>query len=115
VFGADGPPANMPAHTGWGLGSFGVRERERGAAEAAYEMEGIEGLIRRERSRAEDAEGEGDVPEEEMPERTERREGEPQHLQPAANQTPEEASASLWWWGPLRRWRHQDTTEYSER
>lgn len=116
VFGDDRPPADVPAHTGWGLGSFGVRERERGAAEAAYEMEGVEGLIHHhERSRARDADGEGEVPEEEMPERTQRREGEPQHLRPEVDQTPEETSASLWWWGPLRRWRHQDTTEYSER
>ena len=115
TFGTDGPPADVPAHTEWGLGSFGVREREREAAGAAYEMEGVEQLVHHEQSRAGGTEGEGEVLEEEKAERTTRREGEPQHRQPGANQTPEETRSSLWWWGPLRRWRHQDTTEYSER
>ncbi|KAH9002794.1 hypothetical protein EDB86DRAFT_2898099 [Lactarius hatsudake] len=112
VFGVDGPPADVPANAGWGLGSFGVREREREAAGTAYEMEGAERLIRHTQSR----ETEGVVAEEEeRTERTTRREREPQHRQPGANQTPEETNSSLWWWGPLRRWRHQDTTEYAER
>ena len=115
VFGVDGPPADMPAHAGWGLGSFGVREREREAAEAGYEMDGVERLIHHDVSRAGGTEGEGVVAEEEKAERERRREEEPRHRQPGANQTPEETNASLWWWGPLRRWRHQDTTEYSER
>jgi hypothetical protein len=112
TFGTDNPPADVPAHTGWGLGSFGVREREREAAGAAYEMEGVERLMHHEQSRAGETEGEGDVVEEEKAEGTTRREGEPQHRQPGANQTPEETRSSLWWWGPLRWWRHQDTTEY---
>ncbi len=118
VFGVDGPPADVPANAGWGLGSFGVREREREAAGAAYEMEGAERLIRHGQRRAGGTEGEGEVAveeEEENTERSKRREGEPWHRRPGANQTPEETGSSLWWWGPLRRWRHQDTTEYPER
>lgn len=118
VFGADGPPGDMPPNAGWGLGSFGIREREREAAGAAYEMDGVEQLVNHDQHTAQvpEAEGEGAV-EDEDEDNTEtgRREGEPQHRQPGANQTPEETGSSLWWWGPLRRWRHQDTTEYPER
>jgi len=116
VFGADGPPADLPVNSGWGLGSFGVREREREAAGASYEMEGVERLVNQEQRTAEvlETEREG-AGEEEIAETAKKREGEPQHRQPGANQTPEETRSSLWWWGPLRQWRHQDTTEYPER
>jgi hypothetical protein len=117
VFGADGSSADEPVNAGWGLGSFGVREREREAAGAAYEMEGVERLVTHEQDTAEVQEAEGDdgAVEEENAETAQKREGELQHRQPGANQTPEETRSSMWWWGPLRQWRHQDTTEYPER
>ena len=112
VFGTDGPPADIPANAGWGLGSFAVWERERAAAGAAYEMDGVERLVNHAQCAAQVPEAEV---EEDNTETTTRREGEIQHRQPGANQTPEETRSSLWWWGPLRRWRHQDTTVYPER
>ena len=115
VFGDDGSPAGVPANTGWGLGSFGVRERGREAAGAAYEMEGVERLVNHEQSTTGVPEAEGEeVVEDDNTEATRRREGGLQHRQPGANQTPEGTRSSLWWWGPLSRWRHQDTTEYPE-
>jgi len=127
TFNANDPPANVPATSGWSLGSFGVRERE--AREAAFEMEGIERLVRRSRAGAAaagmaEAEGEEveDEPDEEEREtgqgaRPRRREPEHPHRQSGTSQTPAETQlpSSPWWWGPLRRWRLQDTTEYSER
>ena len=116
VFGANGSSADEPVNAGWGLGSFGVREREREAAGAAYEMEGVERLVTNEQDTAGVLEGEGDgAVEEEDAETAQKREDELQHRQPGANQTPEETRSSMWWWGPLRQWRHQDTTEYPER
>jgi len=120
VFGVDGSPADVPATTGWALGSFGVRERQ--AAEAAFEMEGIERLV--DPSRSPGGAGEADMEEQEPGEgearrdaRLRGREGEHPQRPPEANQTSAEtsSSSSVWWWGPLRRWRLQDTTEYSER
>lgn len=125
AFGVDGPPANVPAQSGWALGSFGVRERV--ASEAAFEMEGVERLVPRGRNGAElvvaeeeeEEEGEGERGEREAGQdaRSRRREREHPHRAPETIQTPPQAhsSSSLWWWGPLSRWRLQDTTEYSER
>ena len=125
-FGADGLAAHVPGTSGWNLGSFGVRERE--AREAAFEMEGVERLVRRSRGSAATAagmtepqpqpetegEGEGDW-ESDQGART-RREIEHSHRQAETGQSAVEThSPSPWWWGPLRRWRLQDTTEYSER
>ena len=125
-FGIDGSAADVPATSGWNLGSFGVRERE--AREAAFEMEGVEGLVRRSRGGTAAAAGMSEPEPEPEPEggeegewefaqaRTRRQEMEPSHRQAATGQTPVEThSSSPWWWGPLRRWRLQDTTEYSER
>jgi len=121
MFGVDGSPANVPAASGWGLGSFGIRERE--AAQAAFEMETVGRLVRQSQSgevgdpEAEDEgkdEGEGEA---ERDARPRRQEVERPHRQSGTKQTPAEtsSSSSLWWWAPLRRWRLQDTTEYSER
>ena len=120
MFGVEGSPADVPATSGWAFGSFGVRERQ--AAEAAIEMEGIEGLV--DPSRTTLGVGEVDMEEEEPGEGEARRDARPrgrerEHPQRhrEANQTSSESnpSSSLWWWGPLRRWRLQDTTEYPER
>jgi hypothetical protein len=122
-FGVDGSAAHVPATSGWNLGSFGVRERE--AREAAFEMDGVERLVHRSHGGAAAAAGMTE-PEPEGGEegewesgqgaRTRRREMEPSHRQAGTSQTPVEThSSSPWWWGPLGRWRLQDTTEYSER
>ncbi|KAF8500778.1 hypothetical protein F5888DRAFT_1302028 [Russula emetica] len=119
-FGVDGLVAHVPATSGWNLGSFGVRERE--AREAAFEMEGVERLVRRSRGGATAVAGMTEPEGEEEGEwksdqgaRARRCEIE-SHRQAGTGQTPVEThSSSPWWWGPLRRWRLQDTTEYSER
>ncbi len=121
AFGVDGPAVHVPAQSGWNLGSFGVRERE--AREAAYEMEGVERLVRRSRGgtaaaeRITEPEPEGEEEEWDAGRgsRPRRREIVHPHLQAGTGQTPADAHSSPWWWGPLRRWRLQDTTEYSER
>ncbi|KAI0753156.1 hypothetical protein C8Q80DRAFT_496691 [Daedaleopsis nitida] len=104
---------------GWGLGSFGIRreqrrrqeeaQMERAAQEGAYEMDEFESDndedLRKEqgRSRGGDVEGSaGEV-------RARRRVVQP------PNRTLREEShrpSSVWWWGPLQRWRLQDSTEY---
>ena len=124
VFNTDAPPADVPATSGWSLGSFGVRERE--AREAAFEMEGIERLVRRSRAgtavatgmaEAELEEGDGEDEREAGPgARPRGREMEQSHRRTRASQSPAEThlSSSPWWWGPLRHWRLQDTTEYPE-
>lgn len=122
-FGVDGPAAHVPATSGWNLGTFGVRERE--AREVAFEMEGVERLVHRSRGGAAAAEMTEPEPEPEGEEgewesgqgaRTRRREMKHSQRQAGTGQTPVKThSSSPWWWGPLRGWRLQDTTEYSER
>lgn len=85
-----------PGVVGWGLGSFGLRERERRAMTQPDEGD-REDLVQHSA-------------------------GEDDQL-PASSQTvvetnsdlrqpPRERPASVWWWGPLRRWRLQDSTAY---
>ena len=57
VFSVDGSPMDIPATSGWALGSFGLQKRE--AVEAAIEMEGAGWLMSSNHSRA--AENEADV------------------------------------------------------
>jgi len=117
-FGVNGSAAHVPAQAGWNLGSFGVRERE--AREAAYEMEGVERLVRRSRGgiaaptemTEPEPEGEGEGEWEAGRGSRPRREMEHPHRQAGTGHTH---SSSPWWWGPLRQWRLQDTTEYPER
>ena len=120
AFGVDGSAAHVPATSGWNLGSFGVRARE--AREVAFEMEGADQLVHRSRGGAAAAglaEPEGEEEgewewESRQGARTRRGEAEHSHRQAETSQIPVEThSSSPWWWGPLRRWRLQDTTEYS--
>ena len=120
AFGVDSSPADVPAKSGWVLGSFGVRERQ--AAEATFEMEGIERLV--DPSQSAVGTGEPGMEEQEPGEDEARQDARPRgrerehpQRQPEANQISAEtnSSSSMWWWGPLKRWRLQDTTEYSER
>ncbi|KAI9508413.1 hypothetical protein F5148DRAFT_1355687 [Russula earlei] len=120
VFGVDGSVTNVPATSGWALGSFGIRERE--AAEAAFEMEGTGQLVYRSRGGAREVAVEAGMKqdgerEDEPYARPKTYETGYPHGQPQTKQTAAEtySSSSLWWWGPLRRWRLQDATEYSER
>lgn len=121
VFDVNSSPADVPVTSGWGLGSFAVRERE--AAEAAYEMESVEGLVRLGQNGAgaqREVEAEEDEEREALSEhgaRPRRQEREYPPRQPGPDRTPAETtySSSLWWLGPLRRWRLQDATEYSGR
>ena len=88
-------PDRTPVVHGWGLGSFGLRQRER--QQEGFEMDGFEGLVRRRHG------------EHEEPEPEEAREG----GVPVTPAKPvREARTSMWWWGPLRRWRLQDSTVY---
>ena len=113
AFGVDDSPADAPATLGWNLGSFAVRERE--AREATFEMEGVERLVHRTPPTAGMAEAEAGAEAEEEVEweaaRPRRREME----HPRRQSRSPVASSSAWWWGPLRQWRLQDTTDYSER
>ncbi|KAG8221228.1 hypothetical protein J3R82DRAFT_1390 [Butyriboletus roseoflavus] len=92
---------------GWGLGSYGLREAQR---ERREEMEMGE-RIPREEDEEEWKEEEwkavsvvqGAVPDGLRHRGTETR---------AIRQTEESAGSSLWWWGPLRRWRLKDSTTY---
>ncbi|KAI0301091.1 hypothetical protein B0F90DRAFT_1628704 [Multifurca ochricompacta] len=107
VFGVEGSPADVPATSGWGLGSFGMRERE--VAQAEFEMEGVERLEEEEEKVVVEAEAE-------RRSRTKRRGKVHQRRQSETDQTlVDTRSSSMWWWGPLRRWRLQDTTEYADR
>lgn len=121
-YGVDGSVAHVPATSGWNLGSFGVRERE--AKEAAFEMDGVEQLVHRNHGGAaaaaamtepEPEEGEEGDWESGQGARTRGREMGHSDRQAGISQAPVETHSSPWWWGPLRRWRLQDTTEYSER
>jgi hypothetical protein len=127
VFGYDGTsPTEVSSPTsGWALGSFGVREREGGGTSstaqegAAFEMEeGTRWLARREREVEVEVEedddagnGDGEVT---TTMRTRRRRMERPHRPSEPPEEPPSSPSSMWWWGPLRRWRLQDTTEYSE-
>ncbi|KAG9312180.1 hypothetical protein JVU11DRAFT_7475 [Chiua virens] len=104
---------------GWGLGSYGMREAERERREEMLEME----MMTSDRTPVgEDDEEWKDV--DDQPDasgretevhsgeaRLRRRAVDP--TSPPAQQTDEPvAGSSLWWWGPLRRWRLQDSTTY---
>ena len=91
---------------GWGLGSFGMREMERERREELPKEMEVEV------PRGEDEEEWKDEPaaEESVPESQLRYRGaEPWRASPPAE---ESAGSSLWWWGPLRRWRLKDSTTY---
>jgi hypothetical protein len=70
---------------GWSLGAYGVREAERRGADGA---DAVEGLLR-----------DGDA---------EKNAG---GSQQRPTQQQHEAKG-MWWWGPLRKWRLQDSTGY---
>jgi len=79
---------------GWGLGSFGIRERERQEALDVEQEDGGD-LLERESSLAA-----SNQPQFRTNDRT------------VPSVPPSSQRWSLWWWGPLRRWRLQDSTAY---
>ncbi|KAF8548385.1 hypothetical protein OG21DRAFT_1516353 [Imleria badia] len=86
---------------GWGLGSFGIREVER---ERREELE-METRIPQEDEAEEWKDVQDVVPEGQLRYRG----ADPSLLE---QQTKASAGSSLWWWGPLRRWRLKDSTTY---
>jgi len=92
---------------GWGLGSYGLRgvERERREVQVVDEED-----------QARISLDEIESPESPPRDQSFRRRGyqpEPQPPQQAPpDPEPELGWTSLWWWGPLRRWRLQDSTVY---
>lgn len=88
---------------GWGLGSFGLREAQR---ELQEEMQ-IEERIPREEDEEEwkDVRTVPDL----VPEGLRHRGAAETRV---AQETEESAGSSMWWWGPLRRWRLKDSTTY---
>lgn len=84
---------------GWGLGSYGLREAQR---ERREEIEVEEQMAR------EEVEEEWKVVQDVAPDGLRHRGAETHAVQ----QTEESAGSSLWWWGPLRRWRLKDSTTY---
>ncbi|KAH7909509.1 hypothetical protein BJ138DRAFT_1155063 [Hygrophoropsis aurantiaca] len=117
------------AVVGWGLGSYRLREqeRERRAGMVVGRSETEESKLEGEDSNDEDEitlrNEPGTIPSQRHPQR--RRSRSQTRLRHRAVQEPpetvihppgpdqaEEGWASVWWWGPLRRWRLQDTTAY---
>lgn len=86
--GAHELPDREPGVHGWGLGSFGVREL---AAGEMITVEDREISTQQDRS---DSEDDGEARQEPKPE------------------GGRGVRSSMWWWGPLRRWRLQDSTVY---
>ncbi|KAF9075659.1 hypothetical protein BDP27DRAFT_1380757 [Rhodocollybia butyracea] len=83
--------------SGWGLGSFGWR-----VSRNEYEME----IIRRHRRRNDS--GSGSDEEQGLP----RKNGQTAESRRAPRADEGTRRRSMWWWGPLDKWRLQDTTVY---
>ncbi|KAH8109009.1 hypothetical protein DFH11DRAFT_1630283 [Phellopilus nigrolimitatus] len=97
---------------GWGLGSFGLRERERREAELVGEQD-REVLVQDDAvtTSAEEQQDVRSAPSlisSQHQVQSEIREGRKTRPEPP----PRRETWSLWWWGPLRRWRLQDSTAY---
>lgn len=92
---------------GWGLGSFGLREVQR---ELREEMEMAEQVPREEEEEEEEEEEDQEWKDvqDSVPEGLRHR-----GVDTRATQDAEQSvGSSLWWWGPLRRWRLKDSTTY---
>lgn len=112
----EGSNRNSQSRTGWGLGSFSAREAERETRReqtmSSDEEEADRGseTLRTTRARK-DRNGQGHmryrdrpVDDDTTPDRA--------RIE-AAIQEENRHTSSMWWWGPLRRWRLQDATVYS--
>ena len=93
---------------GWGLGSYGIWEMERDSRfdlSDGDNQDGREDKMKHERNR----EGEARHRREH---RSDESILEPARIEAAIREERRQPS-SMWWWGPLRRWRLQDATVYS--
>lgn len=125
VYGREGVDAGAtPGEVGWGLGHFGIRQM-RDVDERGQEG-GFRGIL--EESRDDSGEWVDEHDEHETPSNTSRvgaagglsmrrtytasrsDNDDMPELQPSI---PDPRPASVWYWGPLRRWRLQDTTTYT--
>lgn len=110
---------------GWGLGSFGIRKEQRrrreeaearAAAYAMEEFESEEDEVARQKRWAQARERMGETSASEVADSSRTGETAPRRrVVPERTRTLEEDSyrpASVWWWGPLQRWRLQDSTDY---
>ncbi|KAG8963172.1 hypothetical protein FRC03_003319 [Tulasnella sp. 419] len=130
VYGTNG--AELGGAGGWGLGNFGLREREeaerrirefnerRRQSELLPEIEGRSSDADDTSGHSSDEAGPRETPtsrrnpanHDSTVTPTERRiEEKPERNQPEPTWT-QEKSRTFWWWGPLRRWRLQDVTQY---
>ncbi|KAM5543059.1 hypothetical protein V8D89_003443 [Ganoderma adspersum] len=122
AYGSDAEDGARPVF-GWGLGSFGVRRherRQRGQPSAEMEMDEFESedddgrkpwqdedATPTEAGRGGGGDGEGQGPRR----RVTRRAAEDRRMARGLDEDSHQPS-SMWWWGPLRRWRLQDSTDY---
>ncbi|KAG8932783.1 hypothetical protein FRC02_000552 [Tulasnella sp. 418] len=130
VYGTNG--AELGGAGGWGLGNFGLREREeaerrirefnerRRQSELLPEIEGRSSDADDTSGHSSDEAGPRETPtsrrnpanHDSTVTPSERRiEEKPERNQPEPTWT-QEKSRTFWWWGPLRRWRLQDVTQY---
>ncbi|KAI0774812.1 hypothetical protein BD413DRAFT_437735, partial [Trametes elegans] len=130
AYGADAeaaPDGGRPAAFGWGLGSFWIRKQQRRRREAQarvqeekrerYELDvlGDAGAVAVARCDDEDSlnsVGGGEGGHDTRTRHVARRVASDAH--PPARVLEEEIHrpSSVWWWGPLQRWRLQDSTDY---
>ncbi|KAI0038794.1 hypothetical protein FA95DRAFT_1567545 [Auriscalpium vulgare] len=103
VFGDDDAAPPQP----WGLGSFGVRERERELEESGEVQAEMEGFAR---SQTEGEAVESDEDGEEV--QRQKREEHEREKKEQERRARESTQRGMWWWGPFRRWRLQDSTVY---
>ena len=118
-----GVQVDGPTVFGWGLGSFGIRRHQRrrreetgaAAAQKEYEMDEFDTggrLSDSEPSGAPRVNWEGEEEESEVRARRRiARKAPPDPRRPALDDESHRPS-SVWWWGPLQRWRLQDSTDY---
>ncbi|KAH9944796.1 hypothetical protein B0H21DRAFT_877490 [Amylocystis lapponica] len=99
-------PRRRARSRGWGLGSFGAR-RGVGSDGAGADSEG-EG----ESDAGDDVEKAKSSGEEGRRRERVRRRGARQEAQARSERGEEFRPHSMWWWGPLQRWRLQDATVY---
>ncbi|KAH7928700.1 hypothetical protein BV22DRAFT_187164 [Leucogyrophana mollusca] len=105
------------AVVGWGLGSYGLREVERERrTEFGHDARGL-GRFGNEAQFPRQVVKENEEEEDDTSLKNEgelRRRGRDRPTEPVIHTPPEEQEgwASLWWWGPLRKWRLQDSTAY---
>jgi hypothetical protein len=116
VYGREGVRNSMRdpgTAVGWGLGSYGFRERELEQSEVSEDQ-----IPKIDSGEDEDWQNKSVSSNEASPsDRRIRRRGVDQARglpapPPPPAQEEEGAGSSLWWWGPLRRWRLKDSTTY---